>query len=424
MPPPLTLPPHASLLSSSICRRSASIPVLSFGLLLAAGLLITSARTRKTRAPKPHPYTPAPRSREEASKSDHPYPPDALPGGRDVATPYGSVRVYEWGPADGPRVLFVHGISTPTVSLGDLAHEMVGKGCRVMLFDLFGRGYSDAPSGLPYDARLYTAQMLLVLASSPLAVSWTSAPGFHLVGYSLGGGLCVAFARHLPHLVRSLALVAPCGLIRPRHVGWRSWLYYTSGLLPEVVVRELVRRRIRPQESSPATTADSSNSSSSSADILTAESLRQVSGDGDANGGAGFDSAAISKYRPGVTVSSVVRWQVDNHAGFLTAFLSSIRNCPIYAPQPDWEVLSSMLEIRRTSNPDVTPNSGLDGGKVLIVLGEHDSVIVKDETIEDATAVLGPNGVEFAVIDGGHEVPITRSTDVANAIEEFWRHGG
>ncbi|KAI0594086.1 alpha/beta-hydrolase [Biscogniauxia sp. FL1348] len=406
MPPPPP-PPPPSLLSRSIL-------VLGLG-FLAAGLLISSTRTRSTpRSPKPAPYTPAPPNQELGK--NHPYPPDALPGGRDVATPYGSIRVYEWGPEDGPRVLFVHGISTPTVSLGDLAHEMVGKGCRVMLFDLFGRGYSDAPSDLPYDARLYTTQMLLVLASSPSAVLWTSAPGFHLVGYSLGGGLCVAFARHFPHLVRSLALVAPCGLIRQHHVGWRSWLYYTSSLLPEALVRVLVRRRIRPQVSNPAATASSNRST----DILAAETERQVSGDGDANGGAGFDSAAISKYRPGVTVSSVVQWQLDNHAGFLTAFLSSIRTCPIYAPQPDWEALSSVLKIRRTNNPDVTSNSGLNGGKILIVLGEHDPVIVKNETIEDATAVLGTNGVEFALIDGGHEVPITRSTDVANAIEEFW----
>lgn len=65
-----------------------------------------------------------------------PYPPDALPGGRNVETPYGSIRVYEWGPEDGERVLFVHGISTPVVALGDLGHELVGRGYRVMMFGM------------------------------------------------------------------------------------------------------------------------------------------------------------------------------------------------------------------------------------------------------------------------------------------------
>ncbi len=47
-----------------------------------------------------------------------PYPPDLLPGARDVTSPYGNVRVYEWGPEDGGKVLLVHGISTPCIALG------------------------------------------------------------------------------------------------------------------------------------------------------------------------------------------------------------------------------------------------------------------------------------------------------------------
>lgn len=63
-----------------------------------------------------------------------PYPPDALEGARDVQTPYGSIRVYEWGPKEGKRVLLIHGMSTPSVALSDLAHKLVKKGCRVMIF--------------------------------------------------------------------------------------------------------------------------------------------------------------------------------------------------------------------------------------------------------------------------------------------------
>ncbi|KAI0385894.1 alpha/beta-hydrolase [Hypomontagnella monticulosa] len=356
-------------------------------------------------------FTPSPRRRTSPAK-DLPYPLDALPGGRDVATPYGSIRVYEWGPEDGEKALLVHGISTPTVALGDLGHELVGKGHRVMLFDLFGRGYSDAPTDLDYDSRLYVTQILLVLASSQLP--WST---FHLVGYSLGGGLCVAFTRYFPHRVNSLTLVASGGLIRPHHVGWQSRLLYNSGLLPEFVVRVLVRRRIRPKSEQPPGTASAAN-------IASAETKKHLpNGDGDSNGGDGFDSAMISKFRPGVTVSSVVRWQVDNHAGFVTAFLSSIRNAPIYAPQEDWKALASLLEARRQikHSAEAETISGLRAGKVLVVLGEDDPVVVKDETIEDAKHILGVDGVEFAVLPGGHEIPITMSSGVADAIDSFWR---
>ncbi|KAI1335992.1 alpha/beta-hydrolase [Xylariaceae sp. FL0016] len=354
-----------------------------------------------------------------------PYPPDALPGARDVETPYGSIRVYEWGPEDGERVLLVHGISTPIVALGNLAHELVGRGRRVMCFDLFGRGYSDAPLGARYDAQLYTTQMLLVLASSHLP--WLSPPGFHLVGYSLGGGLSVAFTRYYPNLVRSLTLVASCGLIRPHHIGWRSWLYYSSGLLPEWLVQQLVRRRIRPQRE----VSENVEQEVSGTDIVAAEARKEVlvNGDGDSNGGTGFDSAMISQRWPGVTVSEVVRWQLDHHEGFVMAFLSTIRNAPIYAPQEDWCALSVLLQERRIDSTTAVDLSnkkvmepGLCGGKVLLVLGEDDPVIVRHETVEDAEAVLGADVLEVAVLPGGHELPITNSAGVAGTLEWFWRH--
>ena len=52
-------------------------------------------------------------------------PPDVLPGARDVNSPYGSLRVYEWGPENGKKVLFVHGISTPSIAFGNLSMEFI-----------------------------------------------------------------------------------------------------------------------------------------------------------------------------------------------------------------------------------------------------------------------------------------------------------
>lgn len=63
-----------------------------------------------------------------------PYPPDVLPGARDVESPYGTIRVFEWGPERGRKVLLVHGISTPCLSLAGVAVKLVERGCRVMLF--------------------------------------------------------------------------------------------------------------------------------------------------------------------------------------------------------------------------------------------------------------------------------------------------
>src|SRR4051794_28234289 len=62
------------------------------------------------------------------------YPPDLLPGARTVATPWGACRAYEFGPERGQKVLLVHGISTPCVSLRGVALELEARGCRVLLY--------------------------------------------------------------------------------------------------------------------------------------------------------------------------------------------------------------------------------------------------------------------------------------------------
>ena len=70
----------------------------------------------------------------DAEAAHLPYPPDAYPGARDVESPYGSLRVYEWGPEDGRKVVFVHGITNPCIALGAVAHGLVDRGCRVIMF--------------------------------------------------------------------------------------------------------------------------------------------------------------------------------------------------------------------------------------------------------------------------------------------------
>ena len=62
------------------------------------------------------------------------YPPNALPGARNVNTFYGTMRVYEWGPRNGDKVLFVHGDATPCPVFANIAQGLVDAGHRVMLF--------------------------------------------------------------------------------------------------------------------------------------------------------------------------------------------------------------------------------------------------------------------------------------------------
>ena len=65
------------------------------------------------------------------------YPPDLFPGARDVQTHYGIMRVYEWGPVDGMKVLLIHGDTTPAPMFAPIAEILVKKGCRVMIIGRF-----------------------------------------------------------------------------------------------------------------------------------------------------------------------------------------------------------------------------------------------------------------------------------------------
>lgn len=70
------------------------------------------------------------------------YPPNLLPGGRDVPTPYGIMRVYEWGPVEGRKVVMVHGDATPCPMFLPIARKLVEHGCRVLTFGGQRRSYA------------------------------------------------------------------------------------------------------------------------------------------------------------------------------------------------------------------------------------------------------------------------------------------
>lgn len=129
-------PPAMSHINPGLILGAKRPVALVSGFLFVTAAACISANLLWQRLPRSRkpPYEKSPAKTIPPAHEDLPYPPDALPGARDVETPYGSIRVYEWGPASGERVLFVHGISTPVVALGDLGHEMVARGYRVMLF--------------------------------------------------------------------------------------------------------------------------------------------------------------------------------------------------------------------------------------------------------------------------------------------------
>ena len=68
-----------------------------------------------------------------ATAAKLPYPPNIFPGSRDVDSPYGTFKVFEWGPVEGKKIVLVHGDSTPCPVFASIASLLAAKGCRILM---------------------------------------------------------------------------------------------------------------------------------------------------------------------------------------------------------------------------------------------------------------------------------------------------
>ncbi|KAL8828314.1 MAG: hypothetical protein Q9191_002654 [Dirinaria sp. TL-2023a] len=284
-----------------------------------------------------------------------PYPPNLLPGAREVETHYGSMRVNEWGAEDGKKVVLVHGDTTPGPMLGPIAEQLVEKGCRVMTIDLWGRGYSDTPLNVPHDSRLFCMQIFFALASS--SISWTGASsnGFSLIGFSLGGAIGISFAAHYPYLINSIILLAPGGILRSLPTEYLNTLFRYPSWVPSAYLKyavgELLGVNSRTKDTAP--------------------------------------EVPKAKTQP-LDIQSIVRWQLTYHQGFTRSFINTIIYGPAINQQSDWKKLCNIITGTTYSDSKLRHN------KLLLILGAEDTIVPRADLEEDLTAMMGGSQyVEF-----------------------------
>ncbi|MEM6577291.1 MAG: alpha/beta hydrolase [Pseudomonadota bacterium] len=112
---------------------------------------------------------------------------------------------YRWlGPDDGPVAVCIHGLTTPSFVWEGFAPVLANHRYRVLLYDLYGRGLSDCPTGLQTGA--YFADQL----DSLLDALGVAKPVL-LLGYSMGGAVATSYAASRPNRVEKVILIAPAG---------------------------------------------------------------------------------------------------------------------------------------------------------------------------------------------------------------------
>ena len=116
------------------------------------------------------------------------------------------VTHYQWlGSTRGPVAVCIHGLTTPSWVWGPVAGGLGALGFRVLIYDLYGRGYSDRPKG-PQDTPFFVAQLADLLDDQGVEEDVT------LLGYSMGGAIATAFAATYPEKLRQIVLIASAGM--------------------------------------------------------------------------------------------------------------------------------------------------------------------------------------------------------------------
>ena len=143
-------------------------------------------------------------------------------------------RWYEPEISNNEIVVLVHGFSTPHFVWDGMKEFLVDAGYKVLVYDHFGRGFSERPS-VVYDQDLYVESLKGLLDYQNISQS------VHLVGYSMGGPVVGYFTQQYPDSVKSISFIAPAGFMKEYSVSriavmpvvgdwfWQvfgKWLYF------------------------------------------------------------------------------------------------------------------------------------------------------------------------------------------------------
>lgn len=258
----------------------------------------------------------------------------------------------------------------------------------LLCLDLWGRGYSDSPLGVTHDATLFGNQIFYALASSPIPWTGQQSGGFSIVAFSLGGSIAVSFAAHYPYLINSIVLLALGSLLRALPEGYGNPLYQFPRLMPTGYLRKLVARIVGVKVS-----ADS--------------------------GEVPFVGADVKKKVP-LGAAAITEWQFGHHKGFIYSFIDTVVHGPLMNQHSDWKKLCDIIRGASAGAVPTDQRSGLFDSKLLVIFGDEDRLVFKEEVSADLLQMLGDlRHIDIRVVPGGHGFPIPSSDDAVKHVGIF-----
>ncbi|UWR22290.1 alpha/beta fold hydrolase [Sulfitobacter sp. S190] len=155
---------------------------------------------------------------------------DSLRGravGQFAELPAGTTHFQFLGPENGPLVVCVHGLTTPSFMWHAIAKSLADAGARVLIYDLYGRGYSARPEGAQTTA-FFVTQLTHLLDHVNARQHMT------LLGYSMGARIAANFAAQHPDRTDAIVMVAPAlsGIVENRFLETvRRWRFFGRWLM-------------------------------------------------------------------------------------------------------------------------------------------------------------------------------------------------
>ncbi|KAK3619225.1 hypothetical protein LTR56_016128 [Elasticomyces elasticus] len=344
-------------------------------------LLPTSSLTSRSYIPSP--LTTQLPNLSASQIASLPYRPDHFPGARDVKTSYGSMRVYEWGEEKGRKIMLVHGDATSSPLWTGVAARLVKRGCRLIVFDLWGRGYTDSPN-VVHDTRLFGLQLLFAASSSPLP--WCTET-FSIVGCSGGGGIAMDFVASFSHLVRNVAILAPAGLLRDLPGSYKTLRTAAQEGKPEEELRRLLGALL-----------DVENEDTS---------LARKGHEPD-----------VKPSKTGVDSVALQHWQFYYHQGHAASFISTLQHGPIQGQHETWKDACNVLRAKQRANEA----NGIKE-RFVAICGREDWVVPSEHVREDLDGMMGKDEYVFKVVPGGHSFLLDEAAceQVVDVLAKEWQ---
>ncbi|KAF8702342.1 hypothetical protein AX14_014407 [Amanita brunnescens Koide BX004] len=310
------------------------------------------------------------------------YPDNYYSGGAYAPLPFGKVRYWLLGPEKGQKVILIHGLSIPAIIWRDVAPTLAASGYRVLLYDLYGRGYSDAPQ-ITYDTNLYTTQLALLMQY----LKWDKAI---VVGISMGGGIAAAFTSQYPYLVDDrVVLIASAGIMESSDIS-RTAKFMSSPFVQSLASSTLARRYLQRLANATSSNDTFQHDTTNLIPDVNAADLKE-----------GYNG--ISHLDP---VVELVRLQSAHLPGYNAALSSSLRDGPIRGQAHYFSSLS------------------FDSRRVLVVHGTDDKTVPLKYSSKIFSLLPQSTRAqsELITVEGaGHDLTLSHSPLINELLADFFK---